>query len=80
MSTKYQNIYAQKVYEIILPLLGDVMAQTVLKTQTKKIAKSEELLTIADIPKLAEAIRMGLTIFLGSEGANNVAAKIAKIV
>lgn len=80
MSTKYQNIYAQKVYEIILPLLGDVMAQTVLKTQTKKIGKSEELITIADIPKLAEAIRMGLTIFLGSEGANNVAAKIAKIV
>lgn len=80
MPTKYQNNYAQKVYEIILPLLGDVMAQTVLKTQTKKIGKSEELITIADIPKLAEAIRMGLTIFLGSEGANNVAAKIAKIV
>jgi len=80
MPIKYQNIYAQKVYETILPLLGEVMAQTVLKTQTKKIGKTEEMLTIADMPKLAEAVRLGLTIFLGSEGANNVASKIARIV
>ncbi len=79
MGTKYTNIYAQKVYEIILPLLGEVMTQTVLKTQTKKIGKTEDMLTSADMAKLAEAIRTGLVIFLGSDGANGIASKIAKI-
>ena len=76
---KFNNQYSQKVYEIIEPLLGDLMTQNVLKVQTKKIGKDIETLTDIDIPKLAEAIGSGLAIFLGADGAKNIALKILNI-
>jgi hypothetical protein len=75
----FNNPYAKKVYDILLPLLGDLMAQSVLKIQSTKIGKGYELLTKQDMPKLAESIASGLIIFLGSDGAKDVASKIAEI-
>jgi hypothetical protein len=76
---KYKNQYTQKAYDIIMPLIGDLMARNVLKIQSQNIGKTEESLAFGDIPKLAQSIKGGLGIFIGSEAANNIAMKIASI-
>jgi hypothetical protein len=80
MGAKYNNRYSQEVYKIIEPLLGDIMTQNVLKLQIKKIGKTEETIVASDLAKLAETIKSGLSIFLGSDASNNIAAKISKIL
>lgn len=75
----YTNIYAQKVYEILAPLIGDMMAQGVIKAQSKAIGKSENTLDRVDMSKFAEKIGQGLVVFLGSETASKVCNRIAQI-
>ena len=80
MSQKYNNRYCQEIYKLIEPLLGDLMTQNILKFQIKKLGKTEETVEVSDLPKLAEAFKSGLTIFLGSEASGNVADRISKIL
>jgi len=77
--TNYKNKYTQSAYEMLLPLLGDMMAQNVLKIQTKKIGKDENTLSAADMPKLAESIKPGLVIFVGTDAAKTIATDISHI-
>jgi hypothetical protein len=80
MSQKYNNRYCQEIYKLIEPLLGDLMTQNILKFQIKKIGKIEDTIEASDLPTIAEAIKSGLTIFLGSEASGNVAERISKIL
>jgi hypothetical protein len=75
----YTNIYAQKIYAIISPLVGDIMAAGILKSQVLRLNISEEQITVKHIPQLAESIRQGLVLFTGSGIAEQVAKKIAEI-
>ena len=75
----YNNPYTQKIYALLIPLVGDFMARSVLKTQTAKLGLSEEKLAKKDLPNLAEGIRKGLMVFIGSDGAKQIALKISAI-
>jgi hypothetical protein len=79
MGAKYNNNYTQEVYNILAPLLGDLMTQNVLKIQVRKIGRTLEDISRSDLPQLAEGIRGGLVIFLGSEAAKNISSKIQSI-
>ena len=72
----YNNQYAQKIHAIMLPLVGDFMASGVLKTQTKNIGIDEESIKPENLTALSEAIKKGLSLFLGSEKAEKIAAQI----
>ncbi len=76
----YNNPYTQKVYSLLIPLVGDFMARSVLKTQTAKLGLTEEKLTKKDLPNLAEGVRKGLMAFIGNDGAKQVAKKIETII
>jgi hypothetical protein len=80
MKPSYNNRYCQEIYNIIFPLLGELMTYNVLKFQIKNIGKTEDNITTSDLPALAEAVKNGLTIFLGSEASRNIATKILNIV
>jgi hypothetical protein len=75
----YNNQYTQKVYTMLIPLIGDYMARGVIKSQTSKLGLTEDSITKKDLPILAEGIRKGLMAFLGSEGARQVSSKISAI-
>ena len=77
--TQYTNSYAQKAHEIIAPLMGELMTHSVLKIQAKKIGKDVESLRMEDMPILADSMKTGLAIFLGSDAAKNIALRIAQI-
>ena len=75
----YNNPYAQKVYTMLIPLVGDLMARSILKSQTTKLGLSEDKLAKKDLPNLAEGVRKGLIAFVGTNGASQISAKIASI-
>ncbi len=75
----YNNQYTQKVYTLLIPLVGDFMARSILKTQTSKLGLTEEKITKKDLPNLAEGIRKGLMAFVGGDGARQLASKITAI-
>lgn len=77
--SSYNNIYAQKIYEILVPLIGDMMTKGTLKTQASKLGITEEAIAPNHLPALAEELRKGLVAFLGSDAAKAVAAKILSI-
>ena len=76
----YNNTYTQKIYIILIPLVGDYMARNILKTQTSKLGLTEEKIAKKDLPNLAEGIRKGLMAFIGGNGALQVAGKITAII
>lgn len=75
----YNNLYAQKIYEIISPILGDLMAKGAIRTQCKKIGISEDSIQQKDIASIAENIKKALVLFVGSENATHLANKIYMI-
>jgi len=75
----YKNIYAQQIYSLLVPLIGVSMARSVLKFQSYKLGKNEELLTKDDLTKLANEIKAGLLPFLGSDTAGVISSKIISI-
>jgi hypothetical protein len=75
----YNNIYATKIHAIMLPLVGDFMASGVLKTQTKSLGIDEETIKPEHISQLADGIKKGLSIFLGSDGAVKICDQIKAI-
>jgi hypothetical protein len=75
----YTNPYAEKTFAIISPLLGPSMAKSVIRLQTSKLGLNEEKISPKDMPQIAEGIRKGLVVFLGSETAKQISDKIASI-
>jgi hypothetical protein len=75
----YNNTYTQKIHAALIPLVGEIVAHGIIKTQSSKLGKTEESLTHLDGPQIAEGMRKGLLLFVGSEAASQVAMKIVQI-
>lgn len=76
---EYSNLYTNRIFSELVPLIGSIVAKSVLKTVASKMGKTEETLSVADAAKIAEALEKGLSVFLGSEVAKHVAQKIGQI-
>ena len=77
--TIYKNQYAQKIYEIIVPVLGELMAKGSLRAQCNNLGITEDSIQQKDLPALSEKLKKGLVIFLGTEGSMLIASKIRKL-
>jgi hypothetical protein len=69
---QYNNNYAQKIQAILIPLLGEFMANGVLKKQAEMLGVTEETLEMKHIPILGDNIKKGLGVFLGAEKAQSI--------
>lgn len=77
--TQYKNQYAEKIHEIISPILGEMMANGSLRAHCKNLGITEETIQMKDLPALSERFRKGLVMFLGTENAMAIASKISKL-
>lgn len=75
----YRNIYAKQILDILKPLVGELMAVSIIKTQASKLGVDEENINVVNIAQLAEGIRKGLVVFIGSDAAQQIGAKMLKI-
>lgn len=76
---EYSNTYTQKIYSVLVPIVGTIVAHSILKTVANKLGKTEEKLTADDSSKIVEAIRKGLVVFIGSDALDQLAEKIKQI-
>jgi hypothetical protein len=75
----YTNPLTANIYNVLSPLVGDMMACGVIKSQAQRLGSTEETLTANQIGPLSEGIEQGLVIFLGSDVAKQVGMKIREI-
>jgi hypothetical protein len=75
----YNNPITNNIFLILSPLIGEMLASGVLKSQTKKMNITEETVGKEHLPHLAAEIKNGLILFIGSEAASKVADKIQSI-
>jgi len=75
----FENLYARKIYEIVSPVLGDLMTKGALRSQCKKIGISEESIEYKHLNLLSENIGKAMILFIGSENARLIVNKIKSI-
>jgi hypothetical protein len=75
----YTNLYTQKLFTELHPLVGTIVAQSVLKRLAEKIGKTEETLSIKDSAEIVNGLEKGLSVFLGSEAAGEAARRIGQL-
>lgn len=54
---KYQNSFAQSAYDILSPIIGDMMARGTIKNKASILGVTEDTLRKDHMPRLAEEIR-----------------------
>jgi hypothetical protein len=75
----YTNPYTQKLFLELQPLIGVIIAQSVLKKIAEKIGKTEESLSISDASEIVKGLEKSLAVFLGSDVASEAARRIGQM-
>jgi hypothetical protein len=75
----YQNALANKIVEMLTPLVGAMMANSVITVQTKKLGIDPEKVSAAELPKMAERFASHLKIFVGTEKARQIGESVQKL-
>ena len=65
----YQNPLTNRIIELLVPLVGKVMAESVIKVQTQKLGIDPEKVSAGDLAKIAEKFASHIRIFVGTEKA-----------
>ncbi|HOW81668.1 MAG TPA: hypothetical protein PK573_03840 [Spirochaetota bacterium] len=76
---KYNNALTNRIYEILVPVLGDTMAIASIQIQAHKLNISPESITRNDLQPIADAVKKSLVVFLGTDSAAKLAEKIKTI-
>jgi hypothetical protein len=76
---EYSNLYTRHVYELLVPLVGELVTQGILSKLADKLKKTEDTFTSADGPFIAESVKKGIAIFIGSGAAEKVAGQILSL-
>lgn len=75
----YSNPLTQKIHLLLTPLIGEIMSTGVLKVQTRNIGITEDSLSRKNLPQLADGIKHGLVLFIGTDAAARIAKKIEEL-
>ena len=70
----YQNTLTNKILESLVPLVGKLMAESIIKVQMQKLNLDPEKLTGAQLPQIAEKFETNVRIFVGTEKAAQLGA------
>lgn len=75
----YRNMYAQKIFDILAPIIGDLMSKGALRSQCNKLGITEESIQRKDLTQISEGIRKAMMLFVGSDGARQISERIVKL-
>jgi len=75
----YFNIYAKSIFELLSPIIGELMAKGAIRSQCNKLGISEEMIQKKDMATISEGIGKAMMLFIGTEGAKQLVEKIKKI-
>lgn len=77
--TKYDNIYAQSIFELLSPVIGELMSKGAIRSQCNRLGISEEMIKREHVDIIAEGIRKAMLLFVGGDGARQISDRIIKL-
>jgi hypothetical protein len=75
----YQNALANRIVEMLTPLVGAMMANSVIGVQSKRLGIDPEKITTAELPQFAERFAAHLKIFVGTEKARLIGESVKNL-
>lgn len=75
-SAAYKNHLTNQIFDILTMYIGETIARGSIKAQCAKLGILEENIRYEHLSDIADGIRRGLVLFIGTEQAINVANKI----
>lgn len=75
----YQNQYAQRIYEILSPLIGEFIARSSIAIHAETLGSDPEQITADHLGPFAKELEHALVVFVGSEKARDVANSISSL-
>lgn len=75
----YRNMYAQRIFDILAPIIGDLMSKGAIRSQCNKLGINEEGIQKKDLLQISEGIRKAMMLFVGTDGARQIADKIERL-
>ena len=73
------NLLAERVEEMLRPVIGTVLATVSVDVESKRIGKTVDTLERADLPMIAENLTTALRLVVGQELAEAAAKKVREI-
>jgi hypothetical protein len=77
---QYSNPLTRQIYDILLPLLGSLMASSAIRLQAKKAGTTEQDISRQHLQVIAVEIEKALRIFVGTDKACEVATQIKNLI
>lgn len=75
---KYNNLYAQKIFDLLSPVIGELMSKGAIRSQCNRLGISEEMIKRDHIESIAEGIRKSMLLFVGGDGARQISDRILR--
>ena len=72
-------MYAQKLFDILAPIIGELMSKGAIRSQCNKLGINEEAIQKKDLLQIAEGIRKAMMLFVGTDGARQISDRIIKL-
>lgn len=75
----YRNMFAQKIFDILAPIIGELMSKGAIRSQCNRLGITEDSIQKKDLLQISEGIRKAMMLFVGTDGARQISDRINKI-
>jgi hypothetical protein len=76
---KVSNILAERIEEVLRPIVGTVLAAVSVDLETKRIGKDSESVTRLDLPMIADNLSQQLKLVVGPDLATAAAQRVREL-
>jgi len=73
------NLLAQRIEEVLRPIVGTVLASVSVDLESKRIGKDPESITRFDLPDIAQNLSQQLKLVVGPDLAEAAADKVREL-
>lgn len=73
------NVLAERIEEVLRPIVGTVLASVSVDLESKRIGKDAETITRFDLPMIADNLSQQLKLVVGPELASAAAQRVKEL-
>lgn len=73
------NILAERIEEVLRPIVGTVLASVSVDLESKRIGKDAESITRLDLPVIADNLSLQLKLVIGPDLARAAAQRVREL-
>lgn len=73
------NVLAQRIEEVLRPVVGTVLASVSVELESKRIGKTPDTITRLDLPDIADNLAQQLRLVVGPDLAQAAAKRVREL-